>query len=962
MKDAQSRADLRPEGLRHGLARLWTATNRRRALLVLAFTIAYAAISRHQMLPPALDPAGALLLASCLLLPPRRWWPRRWWPYLLVAAAVQVWILASLRLPALAGLLIWAATLAEPLVIVYLMRRANLFDTTLTRIANMRVVSLYAACVFVGATISASLAAIGLSATGRPFGASWWSWFFSVCLNALVLAPTITLWAMSGYRGLRTASRRRVIEAVAVFGALALVGFLVFDSHLQGQYVALAPVLIYFPVPLLLWVAARFDLRATLTALSLTCLLAVIGVVQRAGPFVSLSDGDSRLALQVYLLVIVVPLVLVVTLLEERAHALAKEHVSDKRYRVFFELNAVGAAQADPYEGRLLSVNEAFCRMIGYTREALLGMPFSAITHPEEREANFEEFQSLVRGDIQRFSTQKRYIRADGQTIWVQVDATILRDDKGKPLHSLTIIQDITERKQTEEALGLSEARYRTAFESAATGMMLVSLDGYSLSVNRPLMDMLGYSEEEFHTLKFEDFTYPDDLDSNMDLYQQALSGKIDSYQLEKRYMHKRGHVVWGLLSVGLVRDEAGNPLYFVGQIQDITERRRATEELRASEERFRLMADTAPVMIWLAGPDGLVTFLNASWLRFTGRALDRELGDGWAVGVHPDDRSRCLSTYRAALQARRDFTMEYRLLRHDGEYRWIVDTGVLRYSPDGTFLGYIGSSIDITEHRRAEEQLNRLSTQLLRTQDDERQRIARELHDSTVQTISAVKLNLGRLRRHLGSDGASGGKFADVLDEGEELMDQAATELRTLSYLLHPPMLDDIGLAAAISWYVEGFARRSGLRIQLEAPTDLGRLPSQVETSLYRIVQEALSNVHLHSGSKSARIRLNKRGNAVWLRIQDRGRGMPAVIAQNGAGGNGAALEGASGGGAGAAELGVGIAGMRQRLRQLGGRLEIRSTSHGTTITAVAPLGKMPARESVLEGEQTDDNVIGTA
>jgi len=248
----------------------------------------------------------------------------------------------------------------------------------------------------------------------------------------------------------------------------------------------------------------------------------------------------------------------------------------------------------------------------------------------------------------------------------------------------------------------------------------------------------------------------------------------------------------------------------------------------------------------------------------------------------------------------------------------------------------------------------------LLRTQDNERQRIARELHDSTVQTISAVKLNLGLLRRRLGSDGASGGKFASVLDEGEELMDQAATELRTLSYLLHPPMLDDIGLAAAISWYVEGFARRSGLRIELEAPTDLGRLPAQVETSLYRVVQEALSNVHLHSGSKSARIRLSKRANAVWLRIQDRGKGMPAGIAHDGDGGNSGALESAST--AGAPELGVGIAGMRQRLRQLGGRLEIRSTSHGTTITAVVPLAGMPPRARALEGEQSDDEVMGLA
>ncbi len=425
-----------------------------------------------------------------------------------------------------------------------------------------------------------------------------------------------------------------------------------------------------------------------MTALSLICLLAIVGVAQRAGPFISLSARDSALALQVFLLVIAVPLVIVVTLLEERVRVLAKEQVSEKRYRAFFELNAVGAAQADPHEGRLLSVNEAFCRMTGYSREALLGKPFTAITHPEDRGTNLAEYQSLFRGDIHRIGAQKRYIRADGQTIWVQADATMLRDEKGEPLQILVIIQDITERKQTEEALRLSEARYRMAFESAATGMMLVGPDGRSLSVNRPLMAMLGYSEEEFHTLKFEDFTYADDLDPNLDLFQQALAGKIDSYQMEKRFIHKQGHVVWGLLSAGLVRDDAGKPLYFVGQIQDITERRRATEELRASEARFRLMADTAPVLIWLAGRDGLVTFLNVPWLRFTGRALDQELGDGWAAGVHPDDRSRCLSTYRVALQARRDFTMEYRLRRFDGEYRWLVDTGVPRYSPDGTVPG----------------------------------------------------------------------------------------------------------------------------------------------------------------------------------------------------------------------------------------------------------------------------------
>ncbi len=166
----------------------------------------------------------------------------------------------------------------------------------------------------------------------------------------------------------------------------------------------------------------------------------------------------------------------------------------------------------------------------------------------------------------------------------VQVDATMVRDDMGEPIHSLAIIQEVTERKHAEEALRASEVRYRAAFESAATGMMLVSLDGHSLRVNRPLVAMLGYAEEELRTHPFEDFTHPDDLDANEDLLRQAKAGEIDGYQLEKRFIHKEGRLVWGLVSARLVRDDAGQPLYFVGQVQDITERKQAEEDLRAAK------------------------------------------------------------------------------------------------------------------------------------------------------------------------------------------------------------------------------------------------------------------------------------------------------------------------------------------------------------------------------------------
>jgi signal transduction histidine kinase len=212
---------------------------------------------------------------------------------------------------------------------------------------------------------------------------------------------------------------------------------------------------------------------------------------------------------------------------------------------------------------------------------------------------------------------------------------------------------------------------------------------------------------------------------------------------------------------------------------------------------------------------------------------------------------------------------------------------------------------------------LRRLSARLLRVQDEERRRIARELHDSLGQYLTAAKINLDVLARTSG-DGA-------YLREAQQLIDRAISDTRTLSHLLHPPLLDEAGFISAARWYVEGFGKRSGIQTSLEIPDGFDRLPSEVETALFRILQEALTNVHRHSGSRSVEVRLTRDSTFVVLAIQDHGKGIPqdALDRFKKTGTN----------------VGVGLAGMRERIKELGGTFQLESSPKGTLLKAIVPI-----------------------
>jgi two-component system, NarL family, sensor kinase len=216
---------------------------------------------------------------------------------------------------------------------------------------------------------------------------------------------------------------------------------------------------------------------------------------------------------------------------------------------------------------------------------------------------------------------------------------------------------------------------------------------------------------------------------------------------------------------------------------------------------------------------------------------------------------------------------------------------------------------------------LQNLSQRLLKTQDEERRKVARDLHDSTGQTLTALKMGLAVLEHKLKQNQYT----PDMMSEISALVDQALQEIRTTSYLLHPPLLDEAGFTSAAQWYVDGFGKRSGIEVNLDLATKRERLPITIETALFRVLQESLTNVHRHSGALEVSIRFQYQAETVMLEIRDCGRGIPTELLNR--------LREAS------SEAGVGLAGMRERLNELNGKLEIESDGHGTSMRAIVPL-----------------------
>jgi PAS domain S-box-containing protein len=477
-------------------------------------------------------------------------------------------------------------------------------------------------------------------------------------------------------------------------------------------------------------------------------------------------------------------------------------------------------------------------------------------------------------------------------------------------------IATVQERKRAEEALRNSEEKFSKAFEASPAMITIIRVkDRRYLEVNRAFEQHTGFPRTQVLGRSIAEVGQGPELGSLNQAFEKVLElGSVRN--LEARLCTKSGDSLIALLSAELVEFDGQTCVLTVAE--DISERKLAEDALRESEERFRAMADSAPILMWMAGPDKGCTDFNRGWLEFTGRTLQQESGDGWAAGVHPADLSRCIDIYHAAFDQRQPFAMEYRLRRHDGEYRWLADTGTPRFLHDGSFVGYIGCCLDVDDQKRAEMERTDLSRRLMTAQEAERTRIARELHDGIGQSLALLGIQMQRASQPIA---LRLGKKNPGMQELCAKLKDIGNQVSQLSHRLHSSELEFLGLAVAVKSLCREFSEQYHLKVECACHDIPADLDNEIALCFVRICQEALHNVAKHSHASVVWVELSGIGNELTLAILDDGVGFEMNQARKTAG--------------------LGMVSMRERMHLIGGEFTISSKpgGGGTKLQAKAPL-----------------------
>jgi PAS domain S-box-containing protein len=598
---------------------------------------------------------------------------------------------------------------------------------------------------------------------------------------------------------------------------------------------------------------------------------------------------------------------------------------SEERFSKAFRQSPMAFSLVSAKTHCYLDINETFERIWGYPRADVIGksaLELGLWVNPAERDRLNQKLES--EGSLR--DAECGWRTKDGRILIASVSVELIEID-GEPCF-LAVVADITDRREIGEKLQASQDRMAGIVASAMDAIIAANHKQKIVLFNAAAEKMFGCLAQDAIGNSIERF-----IPQRFRAAHSEHVRRYDATGVTNRAMGIVGEL-WALRANGqefpieasISQVEVSGKKLFTVIIRDVTERRLAEEAVRESERRFRLMANTAPVMIWTSGPDTRCDYFNQPWLDFTGRRLEAELGNGWAEGVHPEDRAACLDTYTKAFDARQPFEMQYRLRRHDGEYRWIFDAGVPRFSGDHSFAGYIGSCIDITDRKLAEEALSAVGRRLIEAQEEERSRIARELHDDINQRLALLANGLQESEQ---ATPANHNLLQEKsLHELWRLTNEIATDIQHISHRLHPSKLHYLGLGTTVRDLCREFSAQHKIEVECMVRDLPENLDDNTSLSLFRVVQESLRNVVKHSHARHVKVELICQSSLVQLRVSDDGVGFNPEDEQH--------------------KHGLGLVSMRERLRSAGGEFSIWSKpSLGAQVEGRVPATRKLVREA---------------
>lgn len=887
-----------PGGVRNPTSSLRTVT-----LLGLVATVCYLAAKLGGVLiitaPQTLWPLwpGCAVLVAILLLNPRRSWP------ILMTVGLMGFVVYDLQAGVPIRSIAWLVFTDILEILVAACGVSYSLDGR-PRLDSLHALVKYAFfTVILASLVAASVGCFSLA------GDRWMSWRISLLsegLAFLTVTPTILGWfGQSQTRG--RAPRAYYLEGMILATALISLCYIMFVAREASA----PPALLFSLVPFLTWSALRFRLPGASTSATIVALMSIWGAVHGRGPFTE-SDPVSRVFfLQLFLLFTAAPFLVLGVLVEERKSAEEGMRESWERYRLAAQAGKMFAYEWDATTDVMVRSpeNPELLGKDGSTQTT--GQQIFANCHPDDRER--------LAAAAARLSPEKPYlevgyrtIRPDGTVIWIEGNARAYFDARGQMLRIIGTVADVTERKKTEE--DLLEAQRVSQIGSwqwnPKTDEVVWSAELYRIAGRDPHLPPPAFEEQtQLYT--------PESWDRLKRAIEQALQTGAP-YTLDLEIVRPDGSARWITDRGEVLRDGTGQITRLRGTAQDITERKHAEDELRASEEKFRSVFRDAGVGMVIVSPEGRFLAANEAFcdcLGYTEQELLRKTVESITL---PEDWPRFSQKLREALEQGESFQkVEKRCLHKSGRIVTTESSASLIRGSNGEPRYFVGEVLDITERKLAEEALSGVSGRLIEAHEEERSWIARELHDDFNQRVALLATILERVKQDLPAEEEAARRG---VEEAAQHVTELGSDIQALSHRLHSSKLEFLGLVAAVGGFCREFSNRQNVVIDFHSENIPKALPKEISLCLFRVLQEALQNSLKHSGERRFEVSLKCANNEIELTVHDSGVGFDPEKISSG--------------------HGLGLTSMKERLKLVDGQLSIDSRpQEGTTIHARVPL-----------------------